>query len=71
MKLSDLKVGDSATILPCDENLLVSRLVDMGALSSPITCLFKSLSGGIRAYSINGCVIAIRHEDAQKINVSY
>ncbi len=70
MKLSDLKLGDVATITHTDENRLVSRLVDMGAYSSPVTCLFKSLFGGIRAYRIGSSIVAIRQEDAQKINVS-
>lgn len=70
MKLSELKSGETATISHInDENHLVSRLIDMGALSSPVTCLFKSLFGGIRAYRIQGSVIAIRQEDAQNINI--
>lgn len=71
MKLSDISVGQKATISRIDsKNRMICRLADMGMREqSCVVCLFKSLSGGIRAYRVGEYVIALRREDAACINV--
>lgn len=71
MKLSEISVGQKATISRIDNpSRMISRLADMGMREkSCVVCLFKSLSGGIRAYRIGDYVIALRREDAACINV--
>lgn len=69
MNLSELKLGKAA-IIPHTESpdLLLSRLIDTGLCDTlPVICLFKSLSGGIRAYRIGSTTVAIRQEDARHI----
>lgn len=71
MKLSMLNVGEKATISHANTpHSLFLRLTDMGmSPTSPIECLFKSLSGGMKAYLIGDSVIALRCEDANNIEV--
>ena len=71
MKLSDLPPGKTATVLSIDpKSPLFYRFIDIGIIPSfPISCLFKSLFGGIKAYSVSSKAFAIRKEDAQYINV--
>lgn len=71
MKLSQLKAGEMATVSLTDlPNPLILRLIDMGINpTSPIKCLFESLSGGMKAYSIGESVVALRDCDAQYIEV--
>ena len=71
MKLSCLSDGESAAIkeILC-ENDLKYRLIDMGLIeNSRVTCLMRSLGCESAAYLIGDCVIAIRREDADNINV--
>lgn len=70
-KLSDLGVGEYAEIfsLQCDDDARF-RLMDIGmAEKEPICCLMQSLGGGICAYGVGGCVIAVRREDADNIYI--
>lgn len=71
MKLSMLNVGERATLSPSNTpHSLFLRLTDMGmSTASPIECLFKSLSGGMKAYLIGSSVVALRNEDARLIEV--
>ncbi|MBR5536259.1 MAG: ferrous iron transport protein A [Clostridia bacterium] len=71
MKLSHLNVGEKATVSPlCTPNALFLRLTDMGmSPASPIKCLFKSLSGTMKAYLIGNSLVALRNEDADCIEV--
>lgn len=73
MKLSMLKVGEKATpshlIAP---HSLFLRLTDMGmSPTSPIECLFESLSGGMKAYLIGNSTVALRNSDADCIEVIF
>lgn len=71
--LNDLPIGYTARVLS-----LVSlgkerrRMLDLGFVSgSNVTVLFSSPFGDPRAYLIRGTIIAIRDEDAKKINVEF
>ena len=71
MKLSMLKDGESAAVsaILCEKSLKY-RLIDMGLTeNSIVTCLMKSLGGESFAYHIGDCVIALRREDANNINI--
>lgn len=47
---------------------LANRLEDLGLIpGAPLKCLHKSPSGSPAAYDIQGCVIALRQEDTEKI----
>ena len=47
------------------------RMLDLGVVpNTKIEALYKSPAGDPIAYFIRGAVIALRNEDAQKINVS-
>ncbi len=47
------------------------RLMDLGLVEGTrISPLFKNLRGDLRAYSVRGAVIALRREDAEKIEVT-
>ena len=69
--LDKLNVGDSARIIS-----LVSigkerrRMLDLGFISgSNVSVLFCSPFGDPKAYFVRGTIVAIRDEDARKINV--
>ena len=64
--------------LPCSESAVISsydagceaeeRLRDLGFVeSSPVRCVFSSMSGDPRAYRIKDTVIALRRSDAHSI----
>ena len=69
--LAQLHIGQSAHI----ENIqakepLRRRLSDMGFVqNTPVTCLFESPCGGMRAYRIRETVVALRCEDALSITI--
>lgn len=70
-KLSSLPPGESARIdsINCGRAVRC-RLTDLGMIKNfSVTCLMKSLGGGISAYRIGRTVIAIRREDADYINI--
>lgn len=73
MKLSALSVGEKATLSHANTpHSLFLRLTDIGmSPTSPIECLFKSLSGGMKAYLIGNSVVALRNEDADCIEVIF
>ncbi len=69
--LYNLPVGKTAQIsaLHADENIR-RRLLDIGLTQgAKATCLYQSPSGNPRAYLIRGAVIALRTEDALKIEL--
>ena len=71
MNLSQLSPGESARIAFFkSKSKLIPRLIDMGiSQNSPITCLFNSLSGNMKAYRIGNSTIALRREDARFIYI--
>lgn len=71
MKLCDLKVSDVAKVVEIlPENRIRGRLFDLGLTeNSEIKCLFKSPTGGMRAYLIRGACVALRDEDAAGVLV--
>ncbi len=71
MNLSQLSPGKSATIdFSASKSPLLPRLTDMGiSEATPVTCLFKSFSGGMKAYRFGMSTIALRMDDASFINI--
>ena len=71
IKLCDLKVGEVAKVVEIlPENRIRGRLFDLGLTeNTEIQCLFKSPTGGMRAYLIRGACIALRDEDAAAVLV--
>lgn len=52
------------------EGAMTRRAGDLGLMEgTKITCVHQSPSGDPRAYLIRGAVIALRNEDAKKIEV--
>ena len=72
MKLTELKRGESATIVKIGRiGELKKRLVDMGITSGEIIKLERNAPlGDPQQYLIKGTGIAIRKEDAQDIEIS-
>ena len=71
-RLSELKIGESATITDiCADDKFKSRLADLGIVNGTrVAALHKSPSGDPTAYFIKGTVIALRSIDAEKIVIS-
>ena len=66
--LNQLTVGDEAVVteILCENR----RLKDLGLIEgTTVRCILKSPLGDPAAYRIRGAVIAIRKEDALKIEV--
>lgn len=72
MKLTELKRGESATIVKIGRiGELKKRLVDMGITSGEVIKLERNAPlGDPQEYIIKGTGIAIRKEDAQNIEIS-
>lgn len=69
--LYDLKINDSASIknIYC-QNRTKRRMMDLGIVKgTQVRVILNSPSGNPRAYEVRGSVIAIRSEDARKIEV--
>lgn len=69
--LYDLKIDDQAIIkqINCSE-LVKRRMMDLGIVKgTPIKAILKSPSGNPKAYEVRGSVIAIRSEEAKKIEI--
>ena len=69
--LYDLKIDDQAKIkeIKCSEGIK-RRMMDLGIVKgTPIKAILKSPSGNPKAYEVRGSVIAIRSEDARKIEI--
>lgn len=71
-RLSELKIGESATITDIfADDKFKSRLADLGIVNGTrVAALHKSPSGDPTAYFIKGTVIALRCVDAEKIVIS-
>ncbi len=69
--LAHLPVGKTAHIDRVHaKGPLGKRLLDMGFVqNTPVTCLFESPCGGMRAYRIRETVVALRCEDALEITI--
>ncbi|MBQ7765126.1 ferrous iron transport protein A [bacterium] len=73
MKLSELKLGDSAYVTNIsNESCISRRLLDIGLIpGTKVECVLVSPAQNPKAYMIRGAVIAIRNEDAFDIDVKY
>ncbi len=73
MKLSDLKLGETARVIKISNKSDISRrLLDIGLIpGTRIECVLISPMKNPKAYIIRGAVIAIRNEDASEIEVEY
>lgn len=71
MKLSDIKIGESAFIKKVNvDNSIKRRLLDIGITpGTKIKSVLKNFNGNLTAYSIKGTLIAIREEEANNILV--
>ena len=69
--LFDLKIGNQAKIkeINCSE-VVKRRMMDLGIVKgTPIKAILKSPSGNPKAYEVRGSVIAIRSEEARRIEI--
>lgn len=71
IKLCDLKMGEVARVVEIlPKNRIRDRLFDLGLTeNTEIKCLFRSPTGGMRAYFIRGACVALRDEDAEGVLV--
>ncbi len=69
--LSQVQVGSSCMIVNLHlEGLLRRRMMDLGIIpGTPVECIRRGPSGDPTAYTVRGTTIALRKEDAAKINV--
>ncbi len=69
--LYTLPIGNTARIKHLHmQDTMRRRLLDMGLTKNTrATCLYESPAGDPRAYLIRGTVIALRTEDAKKIEI--
>jgi ferrous iron transport protein A len=69
--LDKLKINSEAVVeqVKCEGNIL-RRFLDLGLISgTKITALYASPSGDPTAYFFRGTVIALRKDDAKKIEI--
>ncbi len=71
--LCDLPLGQSACVTELSgDGAIRRRLRDLGLIEgTSIECVGSSPCGDPHAYLIRGAVIAIRHEDSQRISVRF
>ncbi len=72
MTLKELKINKMAKIknIKEKEETIKRRMLDLGIISgSIIKPVLKSPLGSLRAYEIRGSLIAIRTEEAEKIEI--
>ena len=69
--LSNISIGSNCKIANIEhEGLMRRRILDLGILpGTAVECIRRGPSGDPTAYYIRGTTIALRHEDAAKINV--
>lgn len=72
LALNRLSEGRSAYVTEIqNEPSMRRRLADLGLIDgTKITCLYRSPAGDPTAYLIRGAVIALRRQDAARIQVS-
>jgi len=69
-KLSDMKVGESGIVRKIGElKELKNRLIELGILNTPIKVVKKAPFNDPIAINLGNTTIALREEDAQKIEV--
>lgn len=71
MTLADMKENDSGIILYINNDCEIKRrLYDMGFIKgNEISCVQKNFLSSPIAYKIEGSVVALRKNDAQKVGV--
>ena len=69
MRLSELRVGESATVCALlSEVCMRRRLMDIGLIvGTRVTCVGRSPGGDPAAYAIRGAIIAIRDRDSTEV----
>ncbi len=69
--LVNIPIGKTATIKEIiAQEVILNRLADLGIINkSVITPILRSYDNNLTAYLINGAVIALRKETAEKIKV--
>ena len=69
--LNKVPIGTTVTVHSIDSTLVsANRLKDLGFVKNAVvTPLFRSPLSNTKAFYIKGTIIALRHEDSQKINV--
>lgn len=69
--LNHLKPGQSAIIEDIDDDSLSLKLLEMGFLpGEQVTCNFVAPSGDPMAFSVGGCLVAMRVSEAGSIKIS-
>ena len=69
-KLSDMQVGESGIVRKIGElKELKNRLIELGILNTPIKVIKKSPFNDPIAINLGNTTIAIRSEDAKKIEI--
>ena len=70
-KLSDLKVGEAATVCSLLPSSIEKRFADIGLIKgTAVKCLCQSPGRDMKAYLIRGAVIAIRNEDCRCVCIT-
>lgn len=69
--LSKIQIGSACIVTDLHlEGLLRRRMMDLGIIpGTAVECIRRGPSGDPTAYSVRGTTIALRKEDAAKINV--
>lgn len=69
--LSQIKIGSACIVSALHlEGLLRRRMMDLGIIpGTAVQCILRGPSGDPTAYAVRGTTIALRKEDAAKINV--
>ena len=72
MTLTDLEPNETGEVLKIFASYATKRrLYDIGLIPGTKTeCFLKNKKGEISAYKIRGAVMALRHEDSNKIIIS-
>ena len=72
LNLSHIPVGSSAQVQKLHaKGSIRRRLLDMGLTKgATVSCLYQSPFGDPRAYLIRGAVVALRFEEASRIEVT-
>lgn len=72
-RLADLEIGRKAFIRKITtSDGIRRRLLDIGLIpNTEVICLYQNPFGSIKAYLIRGSVLAIRQDDASKIEVEF
>lgn len=71
IKLGELPLGKTAVVKSIESStLLMKRIINLGVTKgAEITPLFRAPFGDPTAYSVKGCVVALRKSDCEGIIV--